>query len=213
MVVSHEGGVRAGKGEVVDKFHGEVGDGSFWLGRTRRRRIVNWALGCECLGRYGMDAHLEMEEWKTNVVQRKENHRDANPWWGVPGLVQWIRPWSHARPRSPGRAGRVPARPMSLRLASLFEPHSFAVRPSFSEGCSSDQVRSLQIPNKPPQRDQGFFEARQGIPHFRVLPSSLCRRLLFANSLQLNHSPDLGPRRHNTQAIARRALPVWMDAP
>lgn len=29
MVVSHEGGVRAGKGEVVDKFHGEVGDGSF----------------------------------------------------------------------------------------------------------------------------------------------------------------------------------------
>lgn len=55
-----------------------------------------------------MDAHLEMEEWKTNVVQRKENNRDANPWWGVPGLVQWIRPWSHARPRSPGRAGRVP---------------------------------------------------------------------------------------------------------
>lgn len=125
-----------------------------------------------------------------------------------------------------GKGRKGSARPMSLRLASLFEPHSFAVRPSFSEGCSSDRVRSLQIPNKPPQRDQGFFEARQGIPHFRVLPSSLLQ--ILSNSTTHPISGPAGTTlkrsraapcpsgwmRHSNASPTRVALPMpWVKWP
>lgn len=128
-----------------------------------------------------------------------------------------------------GKGRKGSARPMSLRLASLFEPHSFAVRPSVSEGTSSDRVHSLGFPSGPSKRPR-FFEATQGIPHFRVLPSSAG-----AFRLQiLSHSttpPISGPActtlkrsraapcpsgwmRHSNASPTRVALPVpWVKWP
>lgn len=51
MVVSHEGGVRTGKGEVADKFRGEVGDGSFWLGAHKAASDCQLGAGLRMFGK------------------------------------------------------------------------------------------------------------------------------------------------------------------
>lgn len=119
MVVSHEEGGESweGRGRVLGvwKFqellagaYKAASDGQLGIGLRLLGKIWNGFPPCD-------------GEMDKRMPYRGNGIIEDQSLVGVPGLVQWRCPWSHAGPRSPGRAGRVPHDHLS-NVTSAREP-------------------------------------------------------------------------------------------
>lgn len=111
--------MRAGKGEGVFSGYGKFQE--LLAGAYKAASDGQLGIGLRLLGKIWNGFPPCDGEMDKRMSYRGNRIIEDQSLVGVPGLVQWRCPWSHAGPRSPGRAGRVPHDHLS-NVTSAREP-------------------------------------------------------------------------------------------